>query len=46
MRLCNTTATSSAPAVIKAIGNNEERKEITTRRYTILTWKTLFNKER
>jgi hypothetical protein len=34
------------PAVIKAIGNNEERKEITARRHKILTWKTLSNKER
>jgi hypothetical protein len=25
--------------VIKAIGNNEERKEITARRHKILTWK-------
>jgi hypothetical protein len=33
-------------AVIKAIGNNEERKEITARRHKILTWKTLSNKER
>jgi hypothetical protein len=32
--------------VIKAIGNNEERKEITARRHKILTWKTLSNKER
>jgi hypothetical protein len=33
-------------SVIKAIGNNEERKEITARRHKILTWKTLSNKER
>jgi hypothetical protein len=32
--------------VIKAIGNNEERKENTARRHKILTWKTLSNKER
>jgi hypothetical protein len=32
--------------VIKAIGNNEERKEIIARRHKILTWKTLSNKER
>jgi hypothetical protein len=32
--------------VIKTIGNNEERKEITARRHKILTWKTLFNKEK
>jgi hypothetical protein len=32
--------------VTKAIGNNEERKEITARRHKILTWKTLSNKER
>jgi hypothetical protein len=32
--------------VIKAIGNNEERKEITARRHKILTWKTLSNNER
>jgi hypothetical protein len=32
--------------VIKAIGNNEERKEITARRHKILTWKTLSNKEK
>jgi hypothetical protein len=39
---------SMAPLVnvIKAIGNNEERKEITARRHKILTWKTLSNKER
>jgi hypothetical protein len=35
-----------AGSVIKAIGNNEERKEITARRHKILTWKTLSNKER
>jgi hypothetical protein len=33
-------------SVIKAIGNNEERKETTARRHKILTWKTLSNKER
>jgi hypothetical protein len=33
-------------SVIKAICNNEERKEITARRHKILTWKTLSNKER
>jgi hypothetical protein len=33
-------------AVTKAIGNNEERKEITARRHKILIWKTLSNKER
>jgi hypothetical protein len=32
--------------VIKAIGNNEERKEITARGHKILTWKTLSNTER
>jgi glutaredoxin 3 len=37
---------STNEIVIKAIGNNEERKEITARRHKILTWKTLSNKER
>jgi hypothetical protein len=32
--------------VTNAIGNNEERKEITARRHKILMWKTLSNKER
>jgi hypothetical protein len=33
-------------SVTKAIGNNEERIEITARRHKILTWKALSNKER
>jgi hypothetical protein len=40
------TVMKSLTIVIKAIGNNEERKEITARRHKILTWKTLSNKER
>jgi hypothetical protein len=32
--------------IIKAIGNNKNKKEITARRHKILMWKTLSNKER
>jgi hypothetical protein len=32
--------------VMNVIGNNNERKEITSGRYKILMWKNLSNKER
>jgi hypothetical protein len=48
LRAASSSAASgrAAARVIKAIANNEERKEITPRRHKILTWKTLSNKER